>query len=316
MDHCLFAGTCRTMPPIWRLDTRFLKEYDIVKAIPSEEILNMQILKHFAFFLCTGSLLACTQHMAVHAAPDTAGGDQTEAETFVRDFYETLSEESLASLPERTDHGTDSRDLHKYMANYKAMFECGFQGYDNIITDVFPLSDEDYQIVLVQYDALFENIDINLPGSTVEVVHKQEDGQWGLFTPYSLSDLHLYHEIAQITESEEVVATASEAARRFDDILQDNPAVLRQLADMSNGMSDLQFKYLQIDFDSFVATYIEEADEKDTPDTYTVQEGDCLWDIAENIFGDGMRWTELYEGNRDAIGGNPDLILTGLLLQL
>ena len=40
---------------------------------------------------------------------------------------------------------------------------------------------------------------------------------------------------------------------------------------------------------------------------YTVVKGDCLWRIAQSHLGSGIRWTEIYEANRDLIG-DPDLI--------
>lgn len=49
---------------------------------------------------------------------------------------------------------------------------------------------------------------------------------------------------------------------------------------------------------------------------YIVQEGDCLWNIAEREFGDGMYWVKLYEVNRDVIGENPDLLWAGTELEL
>lgn len=49
---------------------------------------------------------------------------------------------------------------------------------------------------------------------------------------------------------------------------------------------------------------------------YTVQKGDCLWDIAKKRLGDGTKWTEIYKMNADVIGANPDLIHTGLELKL
>ncbi len=51
-------------------------------------------------------------------------------------------------------------------------------------------------------------------------------------------------------------------------------------------------------------------------ENYTVKHGDCLWDIAKKHFGDGTKWTEIYKANADAIGGNPDLIHSGLELKL
>ena len=40
---------------------------------------------------------------------------------------------------------------------------------------------------------------------------------------------------------------------------------------------------------------------------HVVIPGDCLWCIAEDRWGDGFRWSEIYEANRDQIK-DPDLI--------
>lgn len=49
---------------------------------------------------------------------------------------------------------------------------------------------------------------------------------------------------------------------------------------------------------------------------YTVQRGDTLWDLAKERLGDGTRWHEIYDMNKDLIGSNPDLIHTGAQLNL
>lgn len=54
----------------------------------------------------------------------------------------------------------------------------------------------------------------------------------------------------------------------------------------------------------------------DTPDQYAVQDGDTLYDIAATQLGDGARWQEIYDMNSDIIGGDPDLIIPGQVLQL
>lgn len=41
--------------------------------------------------------------------------------------------------------------------------------------------------------------------------------------------------------------------------------------------------------------------------SYTVKSGDCLWNIAKKQLGDGSRWKEIYELNKDKIT-NPNLI--------
>lgn len=47
--------------------------------------------------------------------------------------------------------------------------------------------------------------------------------------------------------------------------------------------------------------------------TYTVQDGDCLWNIAKKFYGDGSKYTVIYEANKDKIQ-NPNLIYAGQVL--
>ena len=49
--------------------------------------------------------------------------------------------------------------------------------------------------------------------------------------------------------------------------------------------------------------------------TYTVQSGDCLWNIAARELGSGLRWSEIYELNRDVLS-NPNRIQVGQELVL
>lgn len=48
-------------------------------------------------------------------------------------------------------------------------------------------------------------------------------------------------------------------------------------------------------------------------DTYTVEKGDCLWDIAVRAYGDGYKWTEIAQANDLE---NPNLIHSGNVLML
>jgi LysM repeat protein len=53
-----------------------------------------------------------------------------------------------------------------------------------------------------------------------------------------------------------------------------------------------------------------------TPATYVVQSGDSLSVIAKRTLGDGNRWREIYDLNRDVLGTNPNLIHAGQTLRL
>lgn len=52
------------------------------------------------------------------------------------------------------------------------------------------------------------------------------------------------------------------------------------------------------------------------PQTYTVVSGDCLWNIAKRFYGNGARYTVVYDANRGVIGGNPNLIYPGQVLTI
>lgn len=47
--------------------------------------------------------------------------------------------------------------------------------------------------------------------------------------------------------------------------------------------------------------------------TYTVKKGDCLYNIAKKYYGDGSKYTKIYEANTNKIA-NPNLIYVGQVL--
>lgn len=57
-------------------------------------------------------------------------------------------------------------------------------------------------------------------------------------------------------------------------------------------------------------------DNKTTPRTHTVVRGDCLWNLAKKYYGDGSKYTKIYEANKKIIGGNPNLIYVGQVLTI
>lgn len=56
-------------------------------------------------------------------------------------------------------------------------------------------------------------------------------------------------------------------------------------------------------------------DNREQQKTYKVVKGDCLWNIAKKHLGNGSRYTEIYNLNKDIIK-NPNLIYPGQVLKL
>lgn len=50
--------------------------------------------------------------------------------------------------------------------------------------------------------------------------------------------------------------------------------------------------------------------------THTVVKGDCLWNIAKKFYGNGSKYTVIYNANKGVIGGNPNLIYPGQVLTI
>lgn len=59
-------------------------------------------------------------------------------------------------------------------------------------------------------------------------------------------------------------------------------------------------------------TIVEERETSNAPQTatYTVKKGDTLWGIAKKYYGNGAKYTKIYDANRDQIK-NPNLIYPG-----
>ena len=52
------------------------------------------------------------------------------------------------------------------------------------------------------------------------------------------------------------------------------------------------------------------------PKTYTVKDGDCLFNIAKKYYGDGSQLNKIYNANKNVIGANPNFIKAGMVLSI
>ncbi len=54
----------------------------------------------------------------------------------------------------------------------------------------------------------------------------------------------------------------------------------------------------------------------DRPQRYTVRAGDTLSTIAVKFYNDSSRWRDIFNANRDQLGGNPDRIQAGITITI
>ncbi len=80
---------------------------------------------------------------------------------------------------------------------------------------------------------------------------------------------------------------------------------------------DYGTKRLEVDASGTATAAAQERPAQNPPQrsSYTVVSGDCLWNIAKRYLGDGSRYTEIWELNRDKVV-NPNLIYPGQVLTL
>ena len=73
-----------------------------------------------------------------------------------------------------------------------------------------------------------------------------------------------------------------------------------------------------VSVNNYVATVSKSTSRPDNstrPRTYTVKDGDCLWTIAERMYGDGMKYTKIYNANKDKVRADY-IIYTGQVLTI
>jgi nucleoid-associated protein YgaU len=101
-----------------------------------------------------------------------------------------------------------------------------------------------------------------------------------------------------VTDADQKLA---EANKRIAELESELAALDAKIAELQAAITELESKKV----------------EKPTADEYTVVEGDCLYEISgkEQIYGDPLKWPQLYRANRDKIK-DPDLIYPGWVLMV
>ena len=174
------------------------------------------------------------------------------------------------------------------------------------------MSDGKHWVASVSADMIVEDFDVGIPGLVVYLVGRNEEGELKIaLSEYSgLSDEFL-KEMRELTLSDEMVDHNTEIAMAYNELVAERPDIMEWLMETQEAVDRAEserFRSVKADIEK------EKSDVK--KGSYTVKKGDCLWSIAEEQLGDGMRWSDLYEDNRAVIGEDPNLIYVGIELQL
>lgn len=240
--------------------------------------------------------------------------EDTEKEVvdFVTSYYEAQTPEGIGMLADFVAE-PESLETQEEIAGLRAAFAYGLIDQENISVIAYPMSDGKHWIASVGTEWIIQGYDVGLPGMKVELVGRNQDGELQIESYDSDEwDDVFYSEVRELCLSDEMVDRNNEIAMRYNEILAENP-------DITDWMMEATEEVSRAKWEAHQTVYGQEDDEGKSDggeSRYMVKKGDCLWTIAEEQFGDGMRWSDIYETNKTVIGKDPNLIHVGIELTL
>lgn len=246
-----------------------------------------------------------------------AATEEQEVIEFVTAYRNAFSPEGIDTLADYVDDPEDEVFQIDLFRN-KAMLKQGVRGWENIRVIAKPMSDGKHWVASVSSDLLMDDLEYGIPGLNVMLVKRNEAGELKIVIGNDPEETDAFlKEVREISLSDEIVDHSNEIAVAYNALLAENPELVELLESMQMKIEEEVAEMLEEQFPVKVkAAGTDEEKSAAEKDTYTVKTGDCLWYIAEEQLGDGMRWGGLYEKNKDVIGENPDLLYVGVELHL
>lgn len=265
----------------------------------------------------TGATAKQEMDTDVNTKKGAAADAEQEVTRFVTSYYEAQTPEEIDKLADYVDN-PQSVDFQRDLLRQRLTFRVGgVQGWENLKVIVLPMSDGKHWVVSVSSDLIVEGIDVGIPGLRVQLVGRNEKGELKIvkYDDTEFSDTFL-KEVRELSLSDEIIEHSNETAAAYNDLISERSDIMEWVME-TNETVDKEMSEALAREEAFSEETDSEKEKADTKsDSYTVQKGDCLWDIAEEQLGNGMLWSSLYEQNKEVIGDNPDLIYVGITLQL
>ncbi|MBO5030349.1 MAG: LysM peptidoglycan-binding domain-containing protein [Lachnospiraceae bacterium] len=213
----------------------------------------------------------------------------------VKAYYDAVSASDLQKANELRGEKNPADEI---LQEVLAAHEHGKQRYENVCVKVYPMEKEEDWLAFVTYELRVESIEDLMPGAEVYVLEKQADGSWWMITePNQQTAEEAKQMIHELAIDEDILRIDEE----YNQLYAENPDVAVWTKEIQQEIAE---RY----------TLVQE--ENNASEKYVVKKGDCLWSIAQEQMGDGIKWTILYQKNRTIIGENPDLILEGMQLSI
>lgn len=270
--------------------------------INGNNVVNYIIKNIIALVICIGAVRGFSYCEGAAVCEAKTVSDKEEVEKFVTAYYEAHNKKDVETL---TNYAEDSESFSEYIIRLKVSWEYGVQKYGHIDVDVYPLSDGEHWLAYVCHEMIVEDFDVGLPGAVAELVGRDQEGNLVIETYSDMEiDEEILREIREILVSDEVQESMNEQQRKYNDIIYEN-------ADILEWENDLQEAVTRALAEEYYAQ-----DQKEKDDRYLVKKGDCLWNIAQEQLGDGMKWGSIYQANKAVIGDDPDLLYIGIELQI
>lgn len=225
-----------------------------------------------------------------------------ELERKIAEYYQAFSEGDF----EKTDELRRIDDSLQ-AAKERFMKQEGVESVESVEVIIYPVLE--YHVVYSVIDMKIEGFDTKLPGLETLLAKKDAQKGWILYFSTDMEELgltpekkeQLFQEINELQLTDDIIKLNTDITKAYTEVIsEEEPGLMEWFLDY------------QMEWSEFLRT----GNLKDADSIYTVEEGDCLWKLAEKLLGDGKYWAELYEENRDVIGEDPNLILPGAELKI